>query len=350
MEVAYSRRWYHGQTVNDNLLTQPSDYTPYSITAPQDPRLPDGGGYVDLRPLRHRPGQVRPDQQSGHELAQQFGNWYHYFNGVDITLNVRARGGLTFQGGTSTGQTVADNCDVRANLPELNAGLGAGLGGSGVSTTSPYCHVAYGVLTQLRGLGATRSRKPTCRSARVFQSKPGALLSANYAVPAATVAQTLGRPPSGNATSVTVNLIEPGSEYGDRLNQLDFRVAKILRFGGTRTMVGIDLYNALNSSAILTYNNTFVPNGTWKQPQTVLTARLLKVTMELHSEAGGRAICHEQHEGPKDLYILSVLSVVSWLSKVRILVCRSGLPSGLSFSYAPARLHPAPSTKSAPPT
>ena len=50
--------------------------------------------------------------------------------------------------------------------------------------------------------------------------------------------------------------------YGDRLNQLDFRVAKILRFGGTRTMVGVDLYNALNSSAILTYNNAFVPGGT----------------------------------------------------------------------------------------
>ena len=46
-------------------------------------------------------------------------------------------------------------------------------------------------------------------------------------------------------------------------------------------MVGIDLYNALNSNAILTYNNAFVPNGTWKQPQTVLTARLLKFTMEL---------------------------------------------------------------------
>ena len=279
VEVAYSRRWYHGQTVNDNLLTQPSDYTPYGITAPNDPRLPDGGGYAisglyDVVPAKS--GQISNLVTN----ADNLGNWYHYFNGIDITLNVRARGGLTFQGGTSTGQTVADNCDVRANLPELNAGLGAGLGGSGVSTTSPYCHVAYGVLTQLRGLGAYTIPKADVQVSAVFQSKPGALLSANYAVPAATVAQTLGRLPSGNATSVTVNLIAPGSQYGDRLNQLDFRVAKILRFGGTRTMVGIDLYNALNSSAILTYNNTFVPNGTWKQPQTVLTARLLKLTME----------------------------------------------------------------------
>ena len=89
----------------------------------------------------------------------------------------------------------------------------------------------------------------------MFQSKPGAQLSANYAVPAAVVAQSLGRPPSGNVTNVTINLVQPGSMYGDRLNQLDFRVAKILRFGRTRTTVGVDLYNVLNSSAILTYNN-----------------------------------------------------------------------------------------------
>ena len=54
VEVAYHRRWFSGFTVNDNLLTQPSDYTPYSITAPLDPRLPGGGGYVDLRPLRRQ--------------------------------------------------------------------------------------------------------------------------------------------------------------------------------------------------------------------------------------------------------------------------------------------------------
>ena len=68
--------------------------------------------------------------------------------------------------------------------------------------------------------------------------------------------------------------------YGDRLNQLDFRVAKILRFGRTRTTVGVDLYNALNSSAILTYNNAFVPGGPWLQPNSVLTGRLARISAE----------------------------------------------------------------------
>ena len=144
---------------------------------------------------------------------------------------------------------MADNCDVRANLPELNAGIGAGLVGSTVSTTSPYCHVAYGWLTQLRGLGSYVIPKIDTQVSAVFQSKPGLLLSANYAMPAADVARFLGRPPSGNVPNVTFNLIEPGSLYGDRINQLDLRVAKNFRFGSTRSMVSLDLYNVMNASA-----------------------------------------------------------------------------------------------------
>jgi hypothetical protein len=279
IEVSYQRRWFNGFTLNDNLYTSPSDYTPYSITAPRDPRLPGGGGYVvsnlyDVVP--ELSGQINNLVTD----SAKYGAWYQYFNGVDITVNMRTRSGVTLQGGTSTGQNVADNCAVRATLPELNAGIGGGLVGSAVGPTSPYCHVAYGVLTQLRGVGAYTIPKIAVQVSGVFQSKPGALLSANYAVPAATVAQSLGRLPSGNVTNVTVNLIEPGSMYGDRLNQLDFRLAKILRFGRTRTTVGVDLYNVTNSSAILTYSNTFVPGGVWLLPQTVLTGRMARINAE----------------------------------------------------------------------
>jgi hypothetical protein len=279
IEVAYHRRWFNGFTLNDNLLAQNSDYAPYSITAPQDPRLPGGGGYV-ISGLYDASPAVAGQVSNLVTDSQSYGKWFQYFNGVDVTLNLRTRGGMTFQGGTSTGQNVADNCDVRAHLPELNVTIGPGLITSAVSPTSPYCHVAYGVLTQLRGLGAYTIPRIDLQVSAVFQSKPGALLAANYAVPASVVAQSLGRLPSGNVTNVTINLIEPGSMYGDRLNQLDFRLAKILRFGRTRTTVGIDLYNVLNSSAILTYNSGFVPGGSWLQPNGVLTGRMGRINAQ----------------------------------------------------------------------
>jgi hypothetical protein len=279
IEVGYYRRWFDGFSLNDNLSTQASDYTEYSITAPMDPRLPGGGGYTiselyDVVPARF--GQIN-DLTT---LASKYGEWSQYFNGLDITLNVRAQNGLTFQGGTSTGQNVADNCAVRAKLPELSATIGAGLVGSTVNTTSPYCHVAYGMLTQLRGLASYVVPKIDMQVSAVFQSKPGQLLAANYAVPAAVVAQSLGRPPSGNVPNVTVNLIEPGTLYGDRINQLDFRVAKNFRFGRIRPRAAVDLLNVLNANPVVTYNQTFVPNGTWLQPNSILTGRFARISAE----------------------------------------------------------------------
>jgi hypothetical protein len=286
VDVTYVRRTYQGFSVADNLALQSSDLTPFSIVAPLDPRLPDGGGYVvsglyDVVP--EKAGQV--DNLVAD--STRYGRWFQYFNGVDITVNARIGSNLSVIGGTSTGQTVADNCDVRATLPELattttgTSAFGAGLMTSAVTTASPYCHAAYGVLTQARGLAAYVVPKIDVQLAATFQSKPGALLAANYAVPNALVVPSLGRSLSGAAPNVTVNLIEPGSMYGDRVNELDFRVARAFRYGRSRTLVALDVYNMLNSSAVLTYNSSFVPGGSWLQPLTILTPRFFKISAEI---------------------------------------------------------------------
>jgi hypothetical protein len=58
-------------------------------------------------------------------------------------------------------------------------------------------------------------------------------------------------------------------------------VAKIFRFGRTRTQVGVDIYNILNSDVVTTVNNTYVPNGAWLTPLTVATARFAKFNVQL---------------------------------------------------------------------
>ena len=50
--------------------------------------------------------------------------------------------------------------------------------------------------------------------------------------------------------------------FGPSLNQLDLRFAKIFRFGTARTTINFDIYNAINSNTILTYNNGFVDRAT----------------------------------------------------------------------------------------
>jgi hypothetical protein len=285
VDVTYIRRWYRGFSVVDNLSLEPSDLTPFSVVAPRDPRLPDGGGYVVAGLYDVIPAKAGRVDNRVVDSAR-FGEWYQYFNGVDVTATVRGRS-FTLVGGTSTGQTVADNCDVRVHLPELSttttgtSAFGAGLLGSAVTPISPYCHVAYGVHTQLRGLASYVVPKLDVHLSATFQSKPGASLGALYAVPNSEVAPSLGRNLSGNAPNVTVNLMAPGTVYGDRVNQLDIRLAKSFTYGGSRVSIALETYNALNSSAVLTYSHAFVPGGPWLQPLTILTPRFFKITAEL---------------------------------------------------------------------
>jgi hypothetical protein len=286
LDVTYTQRWFQGFFVADNLALGPADLTPFSLGAPSDPRLPGGGGYVvsglyDVVP--EKAGQV----DNLITDSRKYGPWRQSFNGVDVTFNVRAGKDLVLMGGTSTGQTVSDNCHVRGGLPELSTAttgtspFGAGLTGSAVTPLSPYCHVDYGVLTQLRGLSSYLVPKIDVQLSATFQSKPGPMLSASYAATNAEVAPVLGRNLSGNAANVTVNLVAPGELYGDRINQLDVRVAKVLRYGRSRTQIALEIYNTLNSSAVLTYDNTFVPGGAWLQPMTVLTPRFFKIAAEI---------------------------------------------------------------------
>lgn len=47
-------------------------------------------------------------------------------------------------------------------------------------------------------------------------------------------------------------------------------------FGGTRTTINLDIYNALNADTIRTVNNTFL--SVWQTPTAVLLARFMKIS------------------------------------------------------------------------
>src|SRR6187401_606491 len=71
--------------------------------------------------------------------------------------------------------------------------------------------------------------------------------------------------------TTTINLLRPGELYPDeRVNQLDMRIAKILRFGGRRADVGIDIYNVFNSSDTTAFDQTFTYTVTTANPQRFL--------------------------------------------------------------------------------
>ena len=273
VEVAYHRRWFSGFTVTDNRAVGPDDFDRFSVTAPSDPRLPGGGGFVVDNLYNAR---INPTPDNFVTSSRTIGDQYRKFNGVDVTLNVRAAQGFTFQGGTSTGETVTDSCEIRQALPETNP-------------SNPHCHQESGLLTQFRGLAAYTIPRIDVLVSTVYLDKPGspgidASLNANWVVPQSAYISSLGRVctgcVAGGPLPGTLSLLAPGTLYGDRIRELDLGVKKVLRFGSTRTTVGLDIYNVLNSNVTLTYNNAFVPGGAWLTPTEIMTARIFRVTGE----------------------------------------------------------------------
>ena len=79
-----------------------------------------------------------------------------------------------------------------------------------------------------------------------------------------------------------MNLVAPGHDVrGPRSTSSTCASPSSLSYSRAPTMLALDVYNALNSSAVLTYDNTFVPGGTWLQPLTILTPRFFKITADV---------------------------------------------------------------------
>ena len=70
LEVTYVRRSWGNQTVTDNRAVGPADFDRFNLTAPVDPRLPNGGGYLRGGVLRRETREVRPGRQF-HHLRQE---------------------------------------------------------------------------------------------------------------------------------------------------------------------------------------------------------------------------------------------------------------------------------------
>ena len=178
----------------------------------------------DQRPLRRQAEQVRRGRTITRRWPRTSASSTEHWNGVDLTVNARLEGGLLVQGGLSTGRTSTDNCDVVSKI--------------GANPSQLYCHVDTLFLTQVKLLGTYSVSRIGMQFAATFQSSPGPQILANYLATNADVLPSLGRPLSGGAPNVTVNLVAPGTMYGDRANQLDLRATKTFRFGARRLNLG----------------------------------------------------------------------------------------------------------------
>jgi hypothetical protein len=286
LDVSYNRRWWGNFFFTDNLALTPADFDTVTVTAPQNSKLPNGGGHpvtFVTRNARTAIGAVDNYFTSGDD----YGDAKVYWHGVDAQISARLAGQLFVQLGLSGGRGVRDYCEIAEQLPELYVTAGSILANQQLGS----CAISEDWLNSIRGLASWTVPKIDVLISGTFRSTPGVApaggtvgsngnsLAANYNVTSAFLQAQTGRPLVTGLPQQSVNLLLQGHTFPDTLNSLDLRFGKNLRFGGTRTNIAIDLYNVFNSNTGTAYNQTYDPvtNGaSWLNPTTVLNPRFAR--------------------------------------------------------------------------
>ena len=277
LEVGYARRWFKNFFVTDNINLAASDFQLTTLTAPTNAKLPDGGGF----PVSYyfpKPGTNTTSIQDRYTFASDYGDWTNYWHGVDATVHARLQRGLTLQIGSSTGRSVADNCDIVAKVPEL---LNNALTNPSSFVTTRYqpagsCHKVELWQTQVRGLAAYTIPKIDVLVSSIIRSQPNVLFGVGTGTAAVPEGNSSGLSALYATPQGQVNLLQPGTVYGERINQVDMRFGKILNVGSIRANIAVDLLNLFNANTPTSYQQIYGDGTQYLQPLAILNPRFAR--------------------------------------------------------------------------
>ena len=293
LDFGYFRRSYINFDAWDNTVVGLADFDEYTVMVPEDPRLPDGGGYpltvVDMSAEAQQriPNNVKTN-------TANLGGESEMWHGVDLSLTARLEG-LLLQGGLATGRRITDYCNYQDQTPEViygdfsvfaasrvgraSTGQLAGIAGSrGNLLPKEFCRAEDNWLTNVSLSGSYTFPYDIDVSAAFF-SRPGPRREAIYRVPVAEATAALGREPT--IGTPTLNILPPGTVFGDRLNQLDLRFAKLFDFGvGGNIRASFDIYNLFNANAVSREVAAF--GAEYLRPIGLQPGRLAKISFQFN--------------------------------------------------------------------
>jgi hypothetical protein len=240
-------------------------------------------------------------------------NLNYYWHGVDTNFVWRGPFGIRVNGGTNTGRTSRETCRSMNDQPNVRGREGRELEGGCMSPTI--------WTTRFNGSAAYNIPRVDVLISTVFQSVPGASRIAQFSYnkndimwnpdsafratePCASAANGTGclGTARNSTTATNVQLLIPNEILGERTTLFDLKFAKNLRFNNKRAVVGVDVYNLLNSDAISSYVTSFTGsfvNGVWTpavdnpattategnqwgNPQTLLSPRFVRLSVQFN--------------------------------------------------------------------
>jgi hypothetical protein len=284
------RRQYYNLRRRTNVLQSFSDYTPFTLYSP-----------IDGSPITYY--NVSAAKQSAVSLVDENASSDRTmkYTGFEYNFNARLPHGMTVFGGGMSERMIAKVCDEKAN-PNLLLYCDQSQSGLPFRTQFKIAGsvpVAYGItasfafqslpgylfgtaaqyaLTGVSGpSGITTSAAPNGASTVWLISK-----TTTYSSSSPCVAQgkcTAGQlvDPGMTAASLSVPLVAPMTEYGDRINQLDVNVTKTVKVGMFSVQPKIDFFNILNRAPVTNVLGLNYGTAAYKQPSVVLNGRTFQL-------------------------------------------------------------------------
>ena len=268
VNVGYFRTWYGNFLATDNLAVTPADYNEYCYAAPTDSRLGSVSGericgLYDLNPAKF--GQV------DNLITQQshYGKRSEIYNGVDLNINARFLHGGQLAGGVSIGRTATENCGV-------------------IDTPSTrYCKVTppWSSGSQVKFL-FVYPLPWSLQTSLIYQNFSGIPTGADTVISNAVIAPSLGRNLSGCAAGVaacnqnrTELLIAPLSRFEPRVQQVDLRFTRSVRFSGLKVNGNVDIANLLNTGNVLAVTERY--GSAWLNVLQTIGGRMVKFSTQI---------------------------------------------------------------------
>jgi carboxypeptidase family protein len=195
------------------------------------------------------------------------------YDGFELTFKARLRNGGNMLGGWSAGKPVTVAC---ANFSDPNTFRNCDQSVLDIPYRHNFKFAASYPLPLGLLVGATAL------------SNAGALLGTNVTDPLLSVTdpslRTLwaipaGLFPGGRTQAVTVRLDKPGSQYLNRLNQLDLEIKRVFKVRTFQLEPGVDVYNVFNGNVVLVQNQNF--GSSLGQPQRILQGRLVRLNVQI---------------------------------------------------------------------
>ena len=265
--VSVTGAWYHRDSYNMTKSVNgpftPADYTIVNVVSPLDGKVIPA---YNLDPLKR--GLIdRTDFNSTDGNLRSFS-----YSGLEVGAAARIRS-VTLFGGWTIDRTTLNHCDELENWGNLSAVI---YDASGQNSQAPksdyhYCNQSGLGLPFLQEFKMSGSYQLPWQMQvnAAFQSYSGAILPTRWSIGRTTryAADCIGpcTPgalviPNMTPTTYVLDLTAPGSNYYERLNQLDLGFRKMFRVGRYQFSGQADIFNATNTGYVKTQTTTYGPS------------------------------------------------------------------------------------------